>query len=344
LTLFFSNNRKLYIWVVVHIYYFFTKTMPLETYFSLNMPIAYPLREEGVIDSVNLLPDHLKLYISQADRKMVVVRDNVQKHQLSQEKAVDFYKLLVRAGRDILNHPIIANNQYLDRFSEGVTYEQARHEMQQFSIFAVHFNAAQAKLLANAPTFEAFEDRLKILLNEYGIPYEQGGFEGELTGKWNLKHNHFMWILNSAEGLDLGFKDVGKINFALPGTRDFVDATYEYYANEDQSIANVASFGIENWAANKLWEPWKKAMQKLNETPGIRINLGYITYHDREEKHHAQATINELFDNYREPWFDEDKFIFGAESILNKGIQPYYESQLEHLPGKDESWPNKACE
>ena len=37
---------------------------------------------------------------------------------------------------------------------------------------------------------EAYLERLKVLLNEKGIPYEQG-FEGELTGKWKLGTVHF---------------------------------------------------------------------------------------------------------------------------------------------------------
>ena len=36
------------------------------------------------------------------------------------------------------------------------------------------------------------------------------------------------------------------------------------------------------------------------------------------------------------------KFLAGAERMLNDGVQPYYESQLATLPEKDASWPTQA--
>ncbi len=63
---------------------------------------------------------------------------------------------------------------------------------------------------------------------------------------------HYSWLRRMASDMGLGFEDSGKIWLALPGTRRFVDAVFKYYASPDQNLAQGASFGIENWAANSL--------------------------------------------------------------------------------------------
>ena len=114
------------------------------------------------------------------------------------------------------------------------------------------------------------------------------------------------------------------------------------YASTDQSTALGASFAIENWAANSLWKPWIAGMKKLNSTLVRPVNLSYLTYHDLEEEHHSQATLDELLENFREPWFDAKRFLAGAEQILTDGVEAYYVSQLATLPDKDASWPESA--
>jgi hypothetical protein len=307
-----------------------------------NLPAALDLFESvGILADRKHVPPHLKLYANQADRVLGEVRELVDKREMTGESALGFAQLLVDACARVLCHPIVATNRYLERFAQGVTRAQARHELQQFSVFAAHFDVAQAKLVANAPTREAYLERLKVLLNEKGIPYAHG-FEGELTGQWKLATVHFSWLQNMATDLELKFEELAKIWVALPGTKAFVDATFESYASTDQNTALGASFGIENWAANGLWKPWIAGMRKLNATVPHPVNLGYLTYHDKEEEHHSQATLDELFENFREPWFDAKKFLAGAERILNDGVQEYYVSQLATLPEKDASWPDTA--
>ncbi|MCJ8328986.1 MAG: hypothetical protein HRT89_15500 [Lentisphaeria bacterium] len=306
--------------------------LPLET-------MSYDLlKQEGIIDG-KTIPDHLKLYMNQANLSLKKLNALVEKETLSEAKGHEFQALLVEACKRVICHPIVSNNRYLARFSAGVSFEQARHEVQQFSVFAVQFNVAQAQLIANAPTVEAYDERLKLLLNEEGVPYAHG-FEGELSGQWKNKTNHFTWLRHMATGLNLEFADIGKIWLALPGTKKFVESTLKYYAHIDPNISSGASFGIENWAANGLWKPWISGMYILNDSLDEPINLGYLMYHDKEEQHHSQATIDELLENFLEPWFDSSRFLSGAEAILNDGIQVYYESQLDSCPGKDNSWPD----
>ena len=295
----------------------------------------------GLLTSSGEAPAHLLLYAEQADKALAAARELVDRGEMDGDSADEFAQVLVAACSRVLCHPIVAGNRYLARFSQGVTFAQARHELQQFSVFAAQFDVAQAKLVANAPTLEAYFERLKVLLNEKGIPYAHG-FEGELTGKWSRDTIHFTWLRSMAVGLDLAFEDLAKIWIGLPGTVAFVHATFELYAGTDQNTALGASFGIENWAANSLWKPWIAGMKKLNATLPKPVNLGYLTYHDLEEEHHSQATLDELLENFQQPWFDADKFLAGAERILTEGVQAYYTSQLATLPDKDATWPEAA--
>ncbi len=310
---------------------------------SLEASAAELFAAAGILAAPTEIPANLHLYCSQADAALAKARTRVDQGGMTAAKARQFQELLVQACDRVLRHPIIAENHYLARFAKGVDVEQARHEVQQFSVFAIQFNAAQAQLVANAPTLEAYHERLNVLLNEEGIPY-QGGFEGDLTGNWNIDTVHFTWLRNMAQGLGLGFEDIGKIWVALPGTKAFVEATFKYYASIDQNVAAGASFAIENWAANSLWEPWIAGMKVLNATLEKPVGLGYLTYHASEERHHSQATLDELLENFMQPWFQGEKFLEAAQSILSDGVQAYYESQLETLPGKDGGdWPPAAC-
>lgn len=313
---------------------------------TLNTPARDMFAAAGIFAADEGVPDFMRLFVIQADQSLNKVRALVAEGKMSEKKAREFSDLLVLICAKVILHPIIANNLYLRRFALGVTEAQARFELQQFSIFAHHFDVAQAQLVVNAPTQEAYLERLQVLLNEKGIPYK-GGFEGELTGCWDLKHVHFMWLYDMAMGLGLKFEEVGKKKYALEGTRQFVDATFNYYATEDLSATLGAAFAIENWASNYLWMPWISGMKKLNEQRRARsiseVKLGYLKYHEAEERHHSQATIDELLEHFQEEWFDVSKFLESAVGILDEGVQRYYASQLNYLPEKEgNDWPDVA--
>jgi hypothetical protein len=288
-------------------------------------------------------PAHLRLFAEQSGRVLARVDELVSRGEMTATRASQFRDLLDECRDRVMCHPIIAGNNYLKRFAEGVTLAQARHELQQFSVFGLQFDVAQAKLIANAPTQESYWERLKVLLNEKGIPY-QDGFEGELTGQWSPATIHFSWMQTTARGLGLEFEDLGKIWIALPGTRKFIETTFNTYASADPNIATGATFAIENWAANALWTPWIAGMKRLNATLPKQVDLGYLIYHEAQEAHHSQATLDELLEDFQEPWFDAKKFLAGAEKILTDGVQAYYESQLASLPDKDNTWPTRVCD
>jgi len=319
--------------------------MPGTLLVSLDVPAVELYTTAGILrrdaGGQPVIPRHLKLFVTQSEQALEKVRGLAASGEMSMDDAARFRQLLVDTCAHVMFHPIVASNRYLERFAEGVTFAQARHELQQFSVFALQFDVAQAKLVANAPSLEAYEERLNVLLNEKGIPFREG-FEGDLTGQWNPQTVHFTWLRNMAEGLNLKFEELGKIWIGQPGTVAFVNATFNTYASTDQNMALGASFGIENWAANNLWKPWITGMKKLNASLPTRVNLGYLTYHDAEEEHHSQATLDELLENFCEPWFDGEKFLAGADTILTEGVQAYYVSQLATLPEKDASWPSEA--
>ena len=312
---------------------------------SIQIPIDAPfsevLMQVGVLKDQGDVPEHLQLFIAQADDAMAKVREKIVCGELAEGCGPEFQQLLVDVCSRVLCHPIVESNQYLRRFGEGVNEAQARHECQQFSVFALNFDVAQAKLVANAPTEEAYAERLNVLLNEKGIPYADG-FEGDLTGKWRNETVHFTWLRRMAEGLGLEFKDIGKEWVGKPGTLAFVRATFDYYASANQNIASGAAFAIENWAANYLWKPWIAGMEFLNDVRAKPVDLGYLKYHEKEEQHHSQATIDELLENFVEPWFDREEFLKGAEAMLTDGVEAYYRSQLETVPDKDDTWPASA--
>ncbi len=310
---------------------------------QLDRSVADLFTAVGLLESPTDPPAHLSLFIEQADRILAQAREEVREGHKTEAQLLQFQQLLVDVAARVMSHPIVASNLYLKRFAEGVTASQARHECQQFSVFALQFDVAQAKLVANAPTLEAYQERLRVLLNEKGIPYRDG-FEGELTGQWSEATVHFTWMRNMARGLGLAFEDIGKIWIGKGGTQAFVQATFDLYASTDPSTAAGAAFAIENWAANSLWKPWIAGMEKLNATRKPPVDLGYLLYHDKEEEHHSQATLDELYEDFCEEWFDTEKFLSAAEQMLTRGVQAYYESQLESLPDKDETWPLDATE
>lgn len=298
--------------------------------------------QNGIFDADQPVPEHLKLYIEQCDDVMEKVKVNVAKGDMSLEKAVGFQSFLVEIGREVLNHPIIAKNAYLERFRQGVTLAQARHELQQFSVFAFQFNVSIAKMIANADSEAEWEAYTTILANEMGAPFAQG-FDGELKGTFDIrKHNHHTWLKNDGKKLGLSFKDLGSLAVAYRGTKAFVNAVDRYYTSADRNVRGGAAFAIENWAAAKFWPLWLEGVTKMNKSlpREDRVGTSYIKYHDIEERHHSKETIDELLDAYLEDGFNAETYLSSAVAMLNEGVQPYYTSQLANAPDKDASWPN----
>lgn len=298
--------------------------------------------QNGIFDAGKPIPEHLNLFIEQCDDVMDKVRAKVEKGEMSLEKATGFQSFLVKIGNNVMNHPIIAKNAYLERFRDGVTPAQARNELQQFSVFAFQFNVSLAKMIANADSQEEWETYTTILANEMGAPFAQG-FDGELKGTFNIqKHNHHTWLMDNAKDLGLTFKEIGGLNVAHSGTKAFVEAIDRYYTSNDRNVRGGAAFAIENWAAAKFWPLWLEGVTIMNKglPKAERAGLSYIKYHDIEERHHSKETIDELLEAYMEDGFEPNTYLSSAVKMLDEGVQAYYTSQLDNMPDKDDSWPD----
>ena len=71
-----------------------------------------------------------------------------------------------------------------------------------------------------------------------------------------------------AEGLGLGFDDIGKRRHGRPATLHFCDELHRLYGSEDAQIAEGASFAVENWAAAGFWQELEDGLSK-SSTSGI---------------------------------------------------------------------------
>ena len=54
-------------------------------------------------------------------------------------------------------------------------------------------------------------------------------------------------------------------------------------------------------------------MRKLNTTLERPVDLGYVTYHEAQEAHHSQATLDELFENFHSGWPAPLATVFGLQ-------------------------------
>lgn len=316
--------------------------MPRTVEVAPDVSAAELLARVGLL-SRQEIPGHLQLYVQQVDRAWPNVQRWANEEGGDAARLLAFQQLLVDIAARVLSHPVIAANRYLERFADGVTEAQARHECQQFSVFTIHLDVARAKAVANAPTLQHYQEQLYVLLNEKGVPFEKG-YGDELTGVWTPESVHFAWIQKMAEGLGLTFDQIGKIWLAQPGTVALVETTMETYAGADASIARGAAFALNCWSTNMLWKPWIAGMEQLNESRSRPVNISYLYYHECEQEHRSQKTIDRLWNDFGQTWFDASRFLTGAERILTDGVQAYYVSQLETLPERDPSWPTQAVE
>src|SRR5919205_916473 len=131
--------------------------MSIESDFTSRTSAAEIFAIVGLICNPKYIPAPLQVYVTQVDRTLNKAREMVIDDEMGDEQGLQFQNLLTEIGARVISHPIIKENRYLKRFAQGVTLSQARHELQQFSIFAHNFDVAQAMLVTNAPTFEAYQ-------------------------------------------------------------------------------------------------------------------------------------------------------------------------------------------
>ncbi len=270
------------------------------------------------------------------------IQERLRRGELTQKQVNEFQDFLAEVDRRLLHHRIITNNRYTRWFSRGkATDAQLKHFIRQFSVFSHQFLVAALLKTINAPTLQQSRSSREILLNELGViyrnPKQQIGSLTPLTeekkdregdpelvstegtvdgGICRFRAAHFEWLLGVAEGLGLGFADIGKRKHGRPTTLHFCDELIRLYGSDDPQIAQGASFAVENWAAAGFWQQLEDGLSQIARTRHPHLRLAFFTWHNRVEAQHAKHTLEELEEVYFHPDFDRDKFFQGGQEIL----------------------------
>jgi pyrroloquinoline quinone (PQQ) biosynthesis protein C len=270
------------------------------------------------------------------------ILDRLHQGELTPQQVDEFQDFLTQVDREFLQHHIIHHNAYTRWFQEGrATDDQLRHFIKQFSVFSNQFLIAALLRVINSPTLQQSRSSREILLNELGVIYRRSGVskpeeiqteidkdregdpelvstEGTVDGGiCRFKAAHFEWLIGVAEGLGLHYEDIGKRKHGTRTTLHFCDELQRLYGSDDPSIAEGASFAVENWAAAGFWQELEDGLTRIKQTRYPNLRLAFFTWHNRVEAQHAGHTLEELETVYFSPSFDRAKFMQGGREILN---------------------------
>jgi len=256
------------------------------------------------------------------------------------EKAKRFIKFHKRIKHEMLQHSVIKDNQFTHWFSKGeFTLEQLKYFIVQFSVFSNLFIVAQLQKTINADSLETMHASKEILVNELGVVFnkhnkktdnqilsDEGTVEG---GVFHFQAAHFEWLYKLAENIGLDFNDIGKRRHGSTETLFYCDELLRLYANENYSIAQAASFAVENWAAAGFWGELIDGLSKYKTKHSADMPIFFFTYHDKIESQHAQHTLDELEDIYFSQDIDEDLFIKSGNEMLD-GVEIFWTGLNQH--------------
>jgi hypothetical protein len=265
----------------------------------------------------------------------------------------------------VMSHPVVTHNDYCIWFDRGrANRAQVRDLIQQFSVFSNLFIVAQLLKTINSPSIDQARESCEILVNELGVVFNSGrtsptavpsqsdadkdregdpelvSTEGTVDGGvYRFSARHFEWLVSVGRAVGLDFDDLGKRRFGRDSTLFFCDELARIYGSDDPDVAEGASFAVEHWAAAGFWKQLIHGLDsyKQRECPDLR--LAFFTWHDRVEDQHAAHTMDELRGAFERPGFDQQKFLQGAEEMLN-GVKAFWdglettrkELELEAVP------------
>lgn len=245
-----------------------------------------------------------------------------------------------RVDEVVARHPVVADNRYTQWFATGeATRGEVRHLTVQFSVFSHLFVEAQLRKVINAADLDTYRTGKEILLNELGVVFNAGrpptatvGTDPELVategtvdgGRFRFGAAHFEWLLRFAAPIDLGFDEIGKRRHGTDPTLFFCDELLEVYGAEDASVAEGASYAVEHWAAAGFWKELIAGLEAFKARECEGLPLAFWTWHDKVEDQHAAHTADELIEAHAQPWFDEERFLYGASRMLD-GVQAFWD-------------------
>jgi hypothetical protein len=256
---------------------------------------------------------------------------------------------LEQVQETVMSHPVVSHNDYCDWFAQGdASRDQVRDLIQQFSVFSNLFIVAQLLKTINAPTVEQARESCEILVNELGVVFNSGRTSpkaGELSaeekdkqgdpalvstegtvdgGVYRFNARHFEWLVNVGKAVGWSFEDLGKRKFGREETLFFCDELARIYGSDDPDIAEGASFAVEHWAAAGFWKQLISGLEGFRDRECPELRLAFFTWHDRVEDQHAAHTMDELKGAFDRPGFDQQKFLAGAEEMLN-GVKTFWD-------------------
>ena len=209
---------------------------------------------------------------------------------------------------------------------------------------ATGFKAALLKVI-NAPTLEQYRVGKEILMNELGVLFRKEGASGgmaqiadgqlvspDLVGtegtvdgsRYRHTAAHFEWLVRFAEPLGVRFEQMGKRHHGTESTLRFCDELLRIYGSEDPWIGEGASYAVEHWAAAGFWKELIQGLRVFKQRECPELSLGFFTWHDMVEDQHAAHTDDELREAFERPGFDEEKFLAGAQEMLD-GVKVFWD-------------------
>src|SRR5256885_8191822 len=216
-------------------------------------------------------------------------------------------------------HPVVVDNAYTRWFAAGsADRDEVRHLAVQFSVFSHQFVEAQLRKVLNAADLDSYRSGKEILMNELGVVFKptlpgapvpggagaaaaEGvdpdivGTEGTVDGgRFRFTAAHFEWLLRFGAPIGLGFDDMGKRRHGTPSTLFFCDELLRIYGSEDASIAEGASYAVENWAAAGFWKELIAGLRAFRARECPNLPLGFFTWHDMVEDQHAPPPADGL--------------------------------------------------
>jgi hypothetical protein len=262
-----------------------------------------------------------------------------------------FETFRARADALVAGHPVVVDNAYTRWFARGeATWDEVRHLAVQFSVFSHLFIEAQLRKVINAGSLDAYRSGKEILLNELGVVFRSDRGPGPATGddvdpslvstegtvdggRFRFGAAHFEWLLRFGRPLGLGFEDLGKRRHGTLSTLYFCDELLRVYGSEDASIAEGASYAVEHWAAAGFWKELIAGLEAFKARECADLPLAFWTWHDKVEDQHAAHTTDELTEAFHMPGFDGERFLQGAQEMLD-GVKAFWDGlERDRLAG-----------
>lgn len=254
----------------------------------------------------------------------------------------DLESFRARVEELVHHHPVVVDNAYTRWFAKGeASLGEVRHLTVQFSVFSHEFVEAQLRKVINAADLESYRAGKEILMNELGVVFRPVGrttaapdeevdpdivgTEGTVDGgRFRFAAAHFEWLVRFGAPLGLRFEGMGKRRHGTPSTLFFCDELLRIYGSEDPSVAEGASYAVENWAAAGFWKELIAGLRAFKARQCPELPLGFWIWHDQIEDQHAAHTADELAGAFFRADFDEEKFLRGAAEMLD-GVKAFWD-------------------